>query len=363
MKLLKRKYMELLDKSKPLFTGIDLHLHSWHVTLRTEDVELVSVSIPGTWEVLRQLLEPYKVCSITAVYEAGYFGFWLHDRLEAFGVHCIVTPPSLIPLEVGNKVKTDRRDSRKLARLLSSGLLKEVWVPSPEELAHRQVVRRRRQLIGDRIRTQNRIKAELRFFGIEIASPRGHWSQRFVENLSRLKLHDEWLLESFHRLLEEYEFLNRQILQQTKLVEKLAMSERYRDRVALLRTVPGIGLLAAIELLVELQDVSRFHRAEELAAYVGLTPAQYSSGEHVRLGRITCTGKSALRGTLIEVSWRLVAKDTVARDKYNDLKARAGAKRAIVAMARTTLLRTRRMLLDQVPYDPNAERRTSGRAA
>lgn len=363
MKLVKRKYMELVDKSKRLFAGIDLHLRSWHVTIRTEDVELVSVSIPGTWEALQHLLEPYKGCAaITAVYEAGYFGFWLHDRLETFGVRCLVTPPSLIPLEVGNKVKTDRRDSRKLARLLSSGLLKEVWVPSPEELAHRQVVRRRRQLIGDRVRTQNRIKAELRFFGIEIASPRGHWSQRFVENLSRVKPEDHWLAESFHRLLEQYEFLTGQILKQTKLIEELSRTELYKERVALLRTVPGIGLLAAMELLVELQDVSRFRRAEELSAYVGLTPAQYSSGEHVRLGRITCTGKSALRGTLIEVSWRLVARDTLARQKYDELKARSGAKRAVVAIARTTLLRTRRMLLDRVPYDRNAGR-TPGRAA
>ncbi len=347
-----RRYKELLDKSKHLFVGIDLHLRSWHVTIRTADVELSSSAIPGTWEALEHLLERYKACTITAVYEAGYFGFWLHDRLEEWGVHCIVTPPSLIPIEYGNKVKTDRRDSRKLARLLASGdLLKEVWVPSEEERAHRQVIRRRRQLIGDRIRTQNRIKAELRFLGIALAgTPTGRWSQKFLENLSRLKFGDTYLAESFHRLLEVYDFLAEEIVKQTRLVHELAESPTYKDRVALLKTVPGIGELAAMELLVELQDVARFHRAKELAAYVGLTPAQYSSGQHVRLGRITGTGKSALRGTLVEVAWRLIAKDTAMRGRYERLKSRAGSKRAIVAVARRTLLATRRMLLDRVPY-------------
>jgi transposase len=79
------------------------------------------------------LFERYRGQEIVAVYEAGYFGFWLHDHLEKIGARCVVTPPSLLPIEYGNKVKTDRRDSRKLAHLLAKGLLKEVWVPSAEE--------------------------------------------------------------------------------------------------------------------------------------------------------------------------------------------------------------------------------------
>jgi len=124
----------------------------------------------------------------------------------------------------------------------------------------------------------------------------------------------------------------------------------YRDRVKILRSIPGIGLIAATEILLELQDVSRFRRSKDLAAYVGLTPSQYSSAEKIRMGRITGIGKNNLRGTLIEAAWLLIRKDVAMREKYERIKGRAGAKRAIVAVVRTLLLRTRRMLLDNQPY-------------
>ena len=89
-----------------------------------------------------------------AVYEAGYFGFWLYDELTAYGVTTCVTPPSLIPSASGNKVKTDRLDSDRLAQLLQAGLLTSVHVPTEQERAHRQVVRRRRQFIQDRSRVK-----------------------------------------------------------------------------------------------------------------------------------------------------------------------------------------------------------------
>ncbi len=333
-----------------LFVGIDLHRVTWHVTIRTEDVELFSGGIPGRWDALKKLLDKYGEYRISVVYEAGYFGFWLHDRLVAYGVECTVTPPSLIPQEYGNRVKTDRRDSRKLAYFLAKGLLKKVWVPSEEERYHRQVIRRRRQLVGDRVRVQNRIKAELRFYGIELANVVGKWTREYVENLRRLSFNNRWMQESFQRLIEEYDFINEEVVKQTKVLRDLAEDELYRDRVGILRSTPGIGLIAAMEYLLELQDVERFRRSEHLAAYVGLTPSQYSSADKVRMGRITCIGKNTLRGTLVEVAWRLIAKDPAMRQKYDTLKARCGSKRAIVAIARITLLRTRRMLIDRKPY-------------
>lgn len=351
-----KRYTHSPEKSKRLFVGIDLHRLHWHVTVRTEDVELFCGVIPGNWEGLRRVLDRYRGYHIGAVYEAGYFGFWLHDHLEEYGATCVVTPPSLIPGDYGNHVKTDRKDSRKLARLLAKDLLKEVWVPSEDERCHRQVIRRRRQLIGDRVRTQNRITSELRFFGVDLPEPSGQWSQRYLANLRRVRMHDRWLQESFLRLLEEYDFLSQQIEKQTKLLRQLAELACYKERLAILRTVPGIGLIAGMELLLELQDVARFRRADQLAAYVGLTPSQYSSADKVRMGRITAIGKNNLRGTLVEVAWRLIGKDRAMRRKYDRIKVRSGSKRAIIAIARMTLLRTRRMLLDGTPY-------VTGRAA
>jgi transposase len=247
-------------------------------------------------------------------------------------------------------VKTDRRDSRKLAYLLSKGMLKRVWVPSEEECYHRQVVRRRWQLIGDRARTQHRIKSELRFYGVEITETKGPWSKTYYENLCRIRFGNRWNQQSFNRLSETYGFLSKQVEKQTKLLRELAQRPLYRDRVEILMSVPGIGLIAAMELLVELQDVSRFRRADELTAYVGLTPSQYSTADKVRMGHITRAGKNGLRGNLVESSWKLIAMDKAMREKYERIKRRCGAKRAIVAIARMLLLRVRRMLLDERPY-------------
>jgi transposase len=337
-------------QGEELFVGIDLHKHRWHVTIRTFDVVVFSSSIAGRWEDLRRILRRYKNCRINAVYEAGYLGFWLFDLLTHYGVDCIVTPPSLIPQQYGTRVKTDRLDSRKLAHLLAKGLLKSVWVPSAKERFHRQVIRRRRQLVGDRVRTQNRIKSELCFYGVDLPGPRGKWTQVYFTNLQRIKFKNHWMQQSFNQLLEQYEFLCAQIDKQTQLLKQLAQLPLYRDRVKILRSIPGIGILTAMEILLELQDVSRFRRPEQLAAYVGLTPSQFSSADKIRMGRITGAGKKTVRAALVESCWHLIRKDKAMRKKYEQIKARAGGKRAIVAIARNLLLRIRKMLLDNHRY-------------
>ena len=105
-----------------------------------------------------------------------------------------------------------------------------------------------------------------------------------------------------------------------------------------------------MEILLELQNVSRFRRPEQLAAYVGLTPSQFSSADKIRMGRITGAGKRTLRAALVESCWHLIRKDKAMRKKYEQIKARAGAKRAIVAVSRKLILCIRRLLLDNRPY-------------
>ena len=344
------KKIKSLEQNESIFVGIDLHKRTWHVTIRTTDIELFCGSIPGAWDNLRKLLDQYPKLNQITVYEAGYFGFWLHDKLEEYGVKCIVTPPSLIPIEYGNKVKTDRRDSRKLAHFLAKDLLKQVYVPTVKERYHRQVIRRRRQLVGDRVRVQNRIKAELRLNGLNLPEPKGKWTQIYFANLCRVKFPDRWMQESFKRLLEQYEFLDNQITKQTQLLKELAEKSLYKERVHILRTIPGIGIISAMELLLELQDMNRFRRSDQLAAYVGLTPSQYSSADKVRMGRITSIGKNSLRAILVQAAWCLIRKDGVMRERYEKIKARSGGKRSIVAIARQLLIRMRRILLDKSPY-------------
>ena len=105
-----------------------------------------------------------------------------------------------------------------------------------------------------------------------------------------------------------------------------------------------------MEVLTELQDVSRFTTADQLAAFLGLTPSQYSSGQQVRMGKITHTGNHRLRTRMVECSWILIRKDPGLHRTYEAIKKRRGGKRAIIAVSRKLIIRIRRILLDGVTY-------------
>ncbi len=124
---------EKSTRGSKVSVGIDAHKDSWHVTAVTEGEEVFNGRLPGQYPVLRKLLERFAGREIKVAYEAGPCGFWFHDRLTEDGIETIVVLPSLIPLESGNRVKTDKRDSRKLAHLLEKGMLKRVFVLSEEE--------------------------------------------------------------------------------------------------------------------------------------------------------------------------------------------------------------------------------------
>ena len=345
----------MLREKQVLFVGIDVHKRTYHVTGVLEDGrEGFTKSMPADKEILVRYFSQWRQYRIFAVYEAGYFGYTLHDYLIEHGIECMVTPPSLVPGEYGNRVKTDRRDSRKLALYCAKGFLKCVYVPTDEERSHRQVIRTRRQLVKDRIRKQNQIKSFLTQYGIVFPDVVSKWSKRYIEKLNCIRLHDRWLQKSFEQLICAYEFVDRQIEEQTNLLKELAKEDRYIERVAILRSIPGIGIISAMELLLELQDVERFSKADQLAAYVGLTPSQFSSGDRIRMGRITRIGKQQLRALLIEAAWILVRKDVRANEIYSRIRARAGSKRAIVAIARRLLIVGRRLLINNTKYARSA---------
>lgn len=338
---------------KSLFVGIDLHRKNWHVTILTEDqIKLFSSSIPGTWKSLKRVLDSYVAAAhVSAVYEAGFSGYWLYDELVRYGVEAVITPPNKIPKADSDKVKTNRIDSCRLAEFLRVRILKTIYIPTMVERAHREVPRRRRRLLQDRGRVQNRIKSLLRFWGIEVSGERiGYWSHRFVTNLRTLKFDDPFMQKSYQHLLEEYDAIDELVKKQTALLRDLSREETYREQVEIMETIPGVGWLTAIEIILELQDVRRFRRADSIAAYVGLTPSQYSSAEYVRMGRITKQGKWNVRALLVEASWRLIREDHGLNVKYERIKARAGGKRAIVAIARSLVIRMRRILIDRTSY-------------
>jgi len=334
-----------------VFVGIDVHKRSFHVTAICEGEEVFSGMIASKDEDLRKLLDRFEGCRVKVAYEAGPSGFWLYDRLMADGIETIVAAPSLIPVESGNRVKTDRRDSRKLARLLERGLLKGVHVLTEQERADRDLVRTRRQLVQHRADVTRQVKSKLLFHGLEAPFPESRsLSGEFREWLRGYPVRHESVRRSFEPLLTVYEELTVHIREITREVVALSRSERYRERVGLVETVPGIGKVTAMEILVELPRMERFPRAEELASYLGLTPSQYSTGQFIRLGRITRCGNKHVRTALVRASWRLIRKDALMREIYESIKYRRGSKRAIVAIARMLSSRIHTMLLGNEPY-------------
>jgi len=351
MRIVRKEEARASVIGKLVCVGIDVHKENWQVTVRTEGEEIFNGRIPGQYESLKRILDRYQGSRMKVAYEAGPFGFWLSDKLLKDNIEAMVVPPSLIPIESGNRVKTDKRDSRKLARLLESNMLKQVYVLTPEEREHRDLLRTRRQIVDHRKDVARQIKSKLLFYGIVSPFPATrYWSIKYIEWLKALRFETEYLKACFQLLIDLYEYLTRQIARINRTVVLLSHDEKYCDRIRLLCTAPGIGRLTAIEILVELQDISRFQSADEMASYIGLTPSEYSTGEKTRQGGITRCGNARVRTYLVESTWMLITKDPVLRLKYLKLKNARGGKRATIAIARKFIIIIRRMLLDNAPY-------------
>jgi transposase len=248
---------EELARGKDIFIGMDVHKDSWHVTAQVEGEEVFNGRLPSKYHALKKLFNRFPACKIKVAYEAGPCGFWLYDRLVEDGIEAIVVPPSLIPIESGNKVKTDKKDSRKLAKLLENNMLKRVYVLSEEERAHRELLRTRRQIVNHRNDVAKQIKSKLLFHGVKSPLPgKQRWKKKYINWIKALTLDHVVMKISFESLIELYEYLTKQIITISKKVVKLSQVEKYQDKVSLLRTVPGIGILTAMELLVELQLMS-----------------------------------------------------------------------------------------------------------
>ena len=195
---------KIVVRGKEVFVGIDVHKESWQVTVRVEGEEKFHGRMASEYHILRRVLDRFEGGKIIRVaYEAGPCGFGLHDQLREDGVEVIVVPPSLIPVESGNQVKTDKRDSRKLARLLEGNLRKRVYVWSEEDRADGELLRTRRQLVEHRNDGARQIESKLLFYGVRSPfSAKGGWSQGFIRWIKELSLKWESVQVSFQSLIE-----------------------------------------------------------------------------------------------------------------------------------------------------------------
>ena len=242
-----------------------------------------------------------EVSALRACYEAGPCGFELHRLLSSMGVACDVVAPSLIPRRAGDRVKTDRRDASRLARLHRAGELTAIRVPAEAEEAVRDLVRARAALMADRRRAQQRVTAMLlrhgrAWRGTSWTEAHERWiaGQRFGEPaLASALAHYRAALDTRRAELDAVEAELAAWAGKPPLGEAVARLGCYR----------GIAELNGLTLAAEVVDWRRFPSARAFMCFTGLVPAEYSSGERTRRGSITKAGSAPVRTALIEAAW------------------------------------------------------------
>ena len=348
---------ELNFQGQNIYVGLDVHKKSWNVSIMTEVLTHKTFSQDPKPEILYAYLhKKFPGATYYSAYEAGFCGFWIHYRLTTLGVKSIVVNPADIPTT--NKEilqKEDARDSRKIARGLVNGTLTPIYTPPMKSIEDRSLVRTRSTLVKDMTRTKNRIKSFLSFYGIELpdqfAKSQTHWSKRFnlwLENIEGIENSGK---ESFNALLGEAKNLRASILDLTKKIKVLSKSDTYKENETLLRTVPGIGLLTAMTILVELDDIKRFSNNDKLASYVGLVPSTFSSGEKEKVGDITPRCNRTLRSALIESAWVASRIDPALMRSYMEYCKTMEPNNAIIRIARKLLSRIRFVLINKKAYE------------
>jgi len=352
---MEEKNTKLDFSGQDIYVGLDTGMKSWKVTILTGKLEHKTFTQPPKPEVLVSYLHRhFPGAKYQCVYEAGYFGFWIHDALRQQGVNCIVTHPADVPTKnKERRNRNDKVDARKLARNLRNGELTALYVPPRKALEDRSLVRTRMQMVKKRTRCKNQIKALLISYGYTTPDElvRSDWSKRFIQWLEELSFQWESGRQTLDSLLEELKHLQGSIAELTQHIRQLAQQEPYRKQVELLTSIPGISTLTAMVFLTEVVDINRFRNLDHLASYVGLVPGEDSSGDMERTTGISRRRNPYLRNILIESSWMAVRKDPALLMTFSKLSKRMPKNRAIVRIARKLLSRIRYVLKNQEAYE------------
>jgi len=296
-----------MAQSTPLFVGLDVHKDSIAVAHAVGGgTELpVYVGAIGTRQAdLDRLIHRLqsKASRLLFAYEAGPCGYGLYRYLTGKGLACQVVAPSLIPKKPGDKVKTDRRDAVELARLLRSGDLTAVYVPSIEDEAVRDLCRARDAARVTGKDAKLRLKAFLLRLGLHYVG-RATWNDAHRRYLAKVVCPtptQQLVFQESVRAVDEQ--VDRRLRLDAELLER-APAWRLAPVVEALQAFRGVQFLVAITVVAELGDLTRFDNPRQLAAFVGLIPSEYSSGGSRRQGGITKAGNGRARRALIEAAW------------------------------------------------------------
>jgi transposase len=290
-----------------LYVGLDVHKDSIDIALAEPGLDSevrhlgqISGELGALDKSLRRLISQGR--RLHVVYEAGPCGFVIWRHLSAQGIACDVVAPSSIARPAGERVKTDRRDAMKLARLARIHELTPVRVPDLADEAIRDLVRARDDAVREQRNARHRLKAMLLRSGIVYAG-KSAWTPAHVRWLASVKLPEPAQQIAFQEYVHAVTESGLRIARLEQALRGQLPGWSLRPIVQALQALRGVQLIAAMTLVAELQDFVRFAHPRQLMAYVGMVPGEYSSGAKRRQGSITKAGNSAARRMLVEIAW------------------------------------------------------------
>jgi transposase len=287
------------------YVGIDAHKKDLFIArLSGREATPVTWQLANEPQAVRRLvrtLEREAPGPVRVFYEAGPCGYALQRQMTTSRVSCEVVAPALIPRKPGERVKTNRRDARKLVELGRAGLLTAVQPPTPDDEAVRDLARARDDAREDLQRCRHRLGKLLLRRGLHYAGR--NWTcahRRWVDSLTWTRATDRAVVDDYRLAIDQTEA---RVAELDARLAEIATRDPYREPVGWLRCFRGIETLTAMLVLAELHDFRRFASAPALMAYLGLVPGEDSSGEKHRRGPITRTGNALVRRLLVETAW------------------------------------------------------------
>lgn len=345
---------KVLFTGQHVYVGIDIAKKSWKVCIYLGKAYHKHFAQPPDPEVLVDYLHRnFPDATYHSVYEAGYFGFWIHGELTRLGVESMVINPADVPTtDKERRTKTDRVDANKLARALANGELTPIYVPERAFQEDRTLIRMRMAFVRKQTRTKNQIKSLLQFYGYRVPPdiPEHHWSRAYIRWLESLAFEHESGRYAFQTLVKELLSLRETILDLTRQIRTLSRTERYGQPAELLQTVPGVSLVSAMVFLTEIVTLDRFKKLDHLLCYIGLVPGEHSTGENEQDTGIIQRKNAMLRHMLIECAWIAQREDPALLQAFVTYSQRMPKAKAIIHIAHKLVARMRYVLKHEEPY-------------